>query len=55
MAVFEKQIFRFFGQKIPRLRESLSLVTVCRRVGTGPFLELAGRFPQLTYTLLLLS
>jgi len=48
MTVFEKQIFRSFGQKIPRLHESLSFVTLCRRAGTGPFPELAGRFAQLT-------
>jgi hypothetical protein len=46
-AAFEKQIFHSLGQKIPRL-ESLRWVTVCRRAGTGPYPELAGRFAQVT-------
>ena len=47
-AVFEKQIFHSFGQKIPRFHGSLRLVTVCRNAGPGPFPGLAGRFAQLT-------
>jgi hypothetical protein len=46
--VSEKLILHFLGQKIPRLHESLRLVTVCRRAGTGLYPELAGWFAHLT-------